>query len=339
MVTSDRISAYDVVMPTRIPDKGRVLTGLSAHWFAETRGSCRTTSCRPGSPTCRPRCATPSSPGARWWSGASRCWRSSAWYAATSPAAGGATTATPARCAATGSRPGSARPRPCPSRSSRRRPRRRKATTRTSPATTPPTSSARTCSPRRSAISIALYRFAAERCARAGIILADTKFELGTDHAGRLVLGDEAVTPDSSRFWPADEHALDTSPPSFDKQYLRDWLDRERLEPHPTGARASRRRRRRHPQPLPRGVPAHHRPRHLRLDPGVLRMSRVIVTVMPRAETLDPQGQAVAGALHQLGFDALRRRAHRQADRARDRRRRPGRPGPRDVRPAPRQPR
>jgi len=75
------------------------------------------------------------------------------------------------------------------------------------------------------AISIALYRHAAARCAEVGIILADTKFELGRDQDGRVVLGDEAVTPDSSRFWPAERHALDTSPPSFDKQYLRDWLD------------------------------------------------------------------------------------------------------------------
>jgi phosphoribosylaminoimidazole-succinocarboxamide synthase len=66
---------------------------------------------------------------------------------------------------------------------------------------------------------------AAEHCATKGIILADTKFELGVDGDGTLVLGDEACTPDSSRFWPKDHYALDTSPPSFDKQYLRDWLD------------------------------------------------------------------------------------------------------------------
>ncbi len=60
---------------------------------------------------------------------------------------------------------------------------------------------------------------------RAGLILADTKFELGIDRDGRLVLGDEAVTPDSSRLWPADRWSPGQSPPSFDKQYLRDWLD------------------------------------------------------------------------------------------------------------------
>jgi phosphoribosylaminoimidazole-succinocarboxamide synthase len=75
-------------------------------------------------------------------------------------------------------------------------------------------------------ITLALYRRAAERCAAAGIILADTKFELGTDRDGRLILGDEALTPDSSRFWPSDRWEPGASPPSFDKQYLRDWLDR-----------------------------------------------------------------------------------------------------------------
>ena len=74
-------------------------------------------------------------------------------------------------------------------------------------------------------ITMALYARAAERCARAGIILADTKFELGHDAGGQLVLGDEAVTPDSSRLWPADRWEPGRSPPSFDKQYLRDWLD------------------------------------------------------------------------------------------------------------------
>ena len=74
-------------------------------------------------------------------------------------------------------------------------------------------------------ITLALYTRAAERCAAAGIILADTKFELGFDAEGVLTLGDEAVTPDSSRLWPADRWEPGASPPSFDKQYLRDWLD------------------------------------------------------------------------------------------------------------------
>ena len=74
-------------------------------------------------------------------------------------------------------------------------------------------------------ITLDLYSRAAADCARAGLILADTKFELGLDAGGTLVLGDEAVTPDSSRLWPADRWSPGGSPPSFDKQYLRDWLD------------------------------------------------------------------------------------------------------------------
>jgi phosphoribosylaminoimidazole-succinocarboxamide synthase len=74
-------------------------------------------------------------------------------------------------------------------------------------------------------VTLELYSRAAADCARAGLILADTKFELGLDADGALVLGDEAVTPDSSRLWPADRWRPGGSPPSFDKQYLRDWLD------------------------------------------------------------------------------------------------------------------
>jgi phosphoribosylaminoimidazole-succinocarboxamide synthase len=74
-------------------------------------------------------------------------------------------------------------------------------------------------------VTLALYEQAAERCEEAGLILADTKFEFGLDRQGSLTLGDEAVTPDSSRLWPADSWAPGASPPSFDKQFLRDWLD------------------------------------------------------------------------------------------------------------------
>jgi phosphoribosylaminoimidazole-succinocarboxamide synthase len=72
-------------------------------------------------------------------------------------------------------------------------------------------------------VSIALYEFAAEHARERGIILADTKFELGLDPDGTLTLGDEVCTPDSSRFWPADEFAPGRSQRSFDKQYVRDW--------------------------------------------------------------------------------------------------------------------
>ncbi len=73
--------------------------------------------------------------------------------------------------------------------------------------------------------SLDLYRFAAEHARTRGIIIADTKFEFAVDDDGELVLIDEVLTPDSSRFWPADEYAAGMSPPSFDKQFVRDFLD------------------------------------------------------------------------------------------------------------------
>lgn len=73
--------------------------------------------------------------------------------------------------------------------------------------------------------ALALYSFAAEHARQRGIIIADTKFEFGLDEAGRLTLADEVLTPDSSRFWPADTYAVGASPPSFDKQYVRDYLE------------------------------------------------------------------------------------------------------------------
>ena len=72
--------------------------------------------------------------------------------------------------------------------------------------------------------ALALYQRAAEYAMTRGIIIADTKFEFGVDEAGKLYLIDEALTPDSSRFWPADDYRLGENPPSFDKQYVRDWL-------------------------------------------------------------------------------------------------------------------
>ena len=73
--------------------------------------------------------------------------------------------------------------------------------------------------------ALALYRFATEHARARGIIIADTKFEFGVDRLGRLTLIDELLTPDSSRFWPADTWKLGTSPPSFDKQFVRDYLE------------------------------------------------------------------------------------------------------------------
>ncbi|OFZ71203.1 MAG: phosphoribosylaminoimidazolesuccinocarboxamide synthase [Betaproteobacteria bacterium RBG_16_58_11] len=73
--------------------------------------------------------------------------------------------------------------------------------------------------------AIALYQTAADYAATKGIIIADTKFEFGQDDAGKLYLIDEALTPDSSRFWPADQYRPGSNPPSFDKQYVRDYLE------------------------------------------------------------------------------------------------------------------
>jgi len=85
--------------------------------------------------------------------------------------------------------------------------------------------------------AIALYRFAAQHAARRGIIIADTKFEFGLAPDGELVLIDEALTPDSSRFWPADTWRVGTSPPSFDKQYVRDYLETLHWNKEPPGPR------------------------------------------------------------------------------------------------------
>ncbi len=73
--------------------------------------------------------------------------------------------------------------------------------------------------------TLALYTQAAEYAITKGIIIADTKFEFGADESGRMYLIDEALTPDSSRFWPADEYRVGCNPPSFDKQFVRDWLE------------------------------------------------------------------------------------------------------------------
>ena len=129
----------------------------------------------------------------------------------------------------------------CRPRSSRRRPRPRSATTtRTSPSrrprpTVPPTWPTRSPAPARTAPNCAdrSARRRASACTRKppiyaatrGIIIADTKFEFGIDAAGTLHLIDEALTPDSSRFWPADQYQEGSNPPSYDKQYVRDYLE------------------------------------------------------------------------------------------------------------------
>jgi phosphoribosylaminoimidazole-succinocarboxamide synthase len=82
-------------------------------------------------------------------------------------------------------------------------------------------------------VSIALYETARDVAAKKGIIIADTKFEFGLDPNGNLVLMDEVLTPDSSRYWPADQYKEGVNPPSYDKQFLRDWLETAQVQGKP----------------------------------------------------------------------------------------------------------
>ena len=96
-------------------------------------------------------------------------------------------------------------------------------------------------------VSIQLYTTAAALALRKGIIIADTKFEFGLDARGTLTLMDEALTPDSSRFWPVEGYAEGANPPSYDKQFVRDWLEQARVDGQPWNKRAP-------PPPLPDAV-------------------------------------------------------------------------------------
>jgi phosphoribosylaminoimidazole-succinocarboxamide synthase len=92
------------------------------------------------------------------------------------------------------------------------------------------------------AVSIQLYREAADFALTKGIIIADTKFEFGLDEAGRLTLMDEVLTPDSSRYWPVESYAeavaRGDNPPSYDKQFVRDWLEAARVDGQPWNKQA-----------------------------------------------------------------------------------------------------
>jgi len=226
MVTSDRISAYDVIMPTEIPGKGQVLTGLSVHWFA--------------------RMADLAPNHLLGWrlSEMPDGWRKKELAGRVMLVK--ALDMLPVECVVrgyligsgwrdyqeTGATSGVALPEGL-----------KQADRLPEPIFTPAGKAAvgehdenitmadvvNAVGPDLAAeaerVSLAVYNRAAADCREAGIILADTKFEMGTDASGTLTLGDEVCTPDSSRFWPADTYAPGTSPPSFDKQYLRDWLD------------------------------------------------------------------------------------------------------------------
>jgi phosphoribosylaminoimidazole-succinocarboxamide synthase len=213
LVASDRISTFDVVLPTEIPDKGRVLTGLSAFWFARTQELCANhlLALRPDgrSLECRRLEMLPLECVVRGYLAGSG-WKD---YQATGEVCGHALPAglresdrlaepifTPATKAHTGHDENIARE-----------------------------AAAELIGPSRlvevEAASLALYRFASAHARERGIIIADTKFEFGLDADGQLVLADEAFTPDSSRFWPADSYEPGRPQPSFDKQYARDYCE------------------------------------------------------------------------------------------------------------------
>ncbi len=118
-------------------------------------------------------------------------------------------------------------------------------------------------------VTLRVYRQAAEHARGRGVILADTKFEFGLAADGSLVLGDEVLTPDSSRYWPTDGYEPGKVQPSFDKQFVRNWSDLGGLRLGPRvglpAAPAAGRDRRRHARPLRRGLRTDHRPRLRRL--------------------------------------------------------------------------
>ncbi len=218
LVASDRVSTYDVVHPSPIPDKGKVLTGLSTFWFERTAGLVpnHVISVTDGVPDeARGRGMVvhrlemlPVECVVRGYLSGSG-WKD---YQATGAVCGIGL--------------------PAGLRESDRLP---------EPIFTPTTKAAtghdeaidfegavrlagdRAVAERLREISIAVYEHAAEHARRRGIILADTKFEFGLAADGSLTLGDEVCTPDSSRFWPADEYEPGHGQPSFDKQFVRDW--------------------------------------------------------------------------------------------------------------------
>ena len=235
LVASDRISAFDVVLPTAIPDKGRVLTALSLHWFALTGDIVRNHVISAK--------LSDFPEGAR-----------------DSDLAGRSLLVRrleilPLECIVRGYLAGSgwkdyqrtgavcdiALPEGL--READRLPR-----TLFTPSTKATSGHDENISAEQGIMlvgetryreveeaSIALYERAAAAALERGIILADTKFEFGIDGDGELVVADEVLTPDSSRFWPADSYAPGSSPPSFDKQFVRDWLETQPWDKTPPG--------------------------------------------------------------------------------------------------------
>ncbi|HSE02903.1 MAG TPA: phosphoribosylaminoimidazolesuccinocarboxamide synthase [Methylomirabilota bacterium] len=214
LVASDRISTFDVVLPTEIPDKGRVLTGLAAFWFARTRAITpnHLLAVRPDgrSTECRRLEMLPIECVVRGYLSGSG-WKD---YGKTGEVCGHRLPA--------GLRESDRLPEPIFTPATKAQSGHDENITAAQAAAL--VGAERFAEAER--LSIALYRFAAAYALERGIIIADTKFEFGVDRAGRLVLGDEALTPDSSRFWPADQYAPGGPQPSYDKQYVRDYCEK-----------------------------------------------------------------------------------------------------------------
>jgi phosphoribosylaminoimidazole-succinocarboxamide synthase len=213
LVASDRISTFDVVLPTEIPDKGRVLTGLSAFWFARTADVCANhlVALRPDgrSLECKRLEMLPIECVVRGYLAGSG-WKD---YQATGEICGHALP--PAL------RESEPLPNPIFTPATKAQTGHDENITRDAAAELVGADRLAEVE----ATSLALYRFAADHAAERGIIIADTKFEFGTDGEGRFVLADEAFTPDSSRFWPADSYEPGRGQPSFDKQFVRDYCE------------------------------------------------------------------------------------------------------------------
>jgi len=213
LVASDRISTFDVVLPTEIPDKGRVLTGLSGFWFTLLRGivpnhmlairedgrsmECRRLEMLPIECVVRGYLA-----GSGWKD-----------YRTTGEVCGHALPE--------GLQESDRLPQPIFTPATKAQTGHDENITREQAAELVGAERLREVE----AISIELYRTAAEHALASGIIIADTKFELGVGADGAIVLGDEALTPDSSRFWPADTYAPGRAQDSFDKQFVRDYCE------------------------------------------------------------------------------------------------------------------
>ncbi len=211
LVASDRISVFDVVLPTEVPDKGRVLTGLSAFWFARmehlcphhllaVRGDARSSECR-RLEMLQLECVVRGYLAGSGWSD----------YRTTGSVCG--------HRLPDGLTESARLPEPIFTPST-------KAVSGHDENVTPEQAAALVGEERLAELerlSLELYGFASEHAASRGIILADTKFEFGLDPQGRLVLADEVFTPDSSRFWPADAYEPGHTQASFDKQPVRDF--------------------------------------------------------------------------------------------------------------------